>query len=330
MSFLFDRQRSGNGKRPPALPALPSAAKAEPAPMRPVPLATANGSGSREPRCPGIYQPPGSCDRPDTQVDANLGRKIRRHFADNFTPKRKARRPSPVLFLVGATGIGKTMTAETVASRNGIGVLKIAGADMGGSDPFLEGAPVQTINAALTWIDWNDAVNQQKTCLLIDDIDASIVPERPGTTGTNNTDQVRGKFQTIADRADAPCQIWTGNSSHHFHRALLRAGRCELFRYDPDAATTAALIEHIFQPANDRDRRHIQKIAHKYRHQPIAWFSNLRFALIDDAIDALLDRVGLDFEALQTAPDPADHLDIDALYAAAARADATQGGDFSH
>jgi hypothetical protein len=323
MSFLFDRRHRSNGEPPPPLPAAPP----QP-PIRAVPLPDA--AYGRPPPCPGVYQPPGSCDRPRLKLDPTLERVIRRHFRDHFTPSHKAKQPPPVLFLLGPTGIGKTVTAETYASRKGIGLLKIAGADLGGNEPWLEGAAVHTLNLALAWIAWNSARNHTPTCLLIDDIDASILPERPGITGTNSTDLLRGKLQTIADRPDAPCQIWTGNSSADLKPALLRAGRCRLHRYAPELAAKALLVEHLFQPATERHRRLVLKIARKYRHRPIAWFSQLRLALADQAIEEQLDRLDLDFDALEAEPDPADQLDLDALYAAAARADADHGGDFSH
>lgn len=322
MSFFSDRRHNGNGR---------ALSPTESAPLRAVPLPAQDELTTREPRCPGTYQPPGSCDRPAVLLDRLLERQILRHFARNFTPKLKAKHPASILGILGSTGIGKTMTAETTASRHDIGVLKIPGTDLGGTEPWLEGAAVATLNAALHWIDWKATVKKQKTCLIIDDIDASILPERPGATGTNNTDQLRGKLQTLADRDDAPCQIWTLNNSHYLKPALLRAGRCVLYHYHPDGPTTAAIVEHIFQPKTHHDRRHVQRIFYKYRHRPIAWFATLRSEQDETALDALIERQGtpLNFEALEAAHEPSEHLDIDALYAAAARADTDQGGDFS-
>jgi hypothetical protein len=307
-----DRRPGGNGTATP--PPLP--------PLRPVPLVDG------EPPCPGIYQQPESYDLSGFVPDPKLAREIRRHLVLNFTPKFKAQRPSSILFLLSPTGHGKTTTPR--ASRAGIGLLILPGADLGGSEPANEGAPVKTLNAALAWLEWNRSVNGIYTALMLDDIEASILPQRPDATGTNNTEQLRGKLQALADRVDAPCQVWTGNSSRHFHPALLRPGRCNLFRFTPDPDTKAAIIQDMFQPTDHWQRRQLAKIAHRYRHRPIAWWADLRLTQRNAALDALIDDVGLDFAALEAAPEPVEALDIDALTAAAAQADLDQGADFSH
>ena len=329
MSF-FARDTKLASKAPP--PLLSPAANPDPS-LRPLPIPA---SIDREPPCPGIFIAAHTYDRPEFLVDRKLRRSLRRHYAKLLAPKLRALRPPRAFFLIGCPGEGKTENILVITSRAGIDVLLIAGADLGGA---LEGTPATTLQQAFAWIAWHTATSGQLCIILIDDIDASIIPERPGVERTNNTEAAIGKLQAVCNSPDlyttangTPVPlVWTANSTLHMRPALLRPGRTTIYRHEPDWPTRLAILDHLFQPADERQRRQLHKLAWRYRHHPISWWNDHRSSLLDDALDACIETSEeVNAGALDHIADHLEKLDIDALSVVAGRADLNQGGDYSN
>ena len=297
--------------------------------LNPVPFASAN----REPTNPGIYQPAGSNDRDDILIDAKLAEVVALHFARLLSPGLRARNPARSLLVIGWPGDGKTLSLLVIASRLGVDLLLTAGADYSGS---LEGAPLEVLNQASAWMRWKSAQTRRPIALLIDDIDASTAAENADQERTGNTNLLVGKLQAVCNSPDHFMDasgnpiplLWTANTTAHFRAPLIRHGRVRIHRHVLDWPTKASMVERIFEPASDLERRALRNLVFRYRHKPIAFFNDLHAELGDEVIAEAIKRHGLDVTAIEAAAGRAQSLDMRRLYAAA-RARADHGGDFS-
>jgi hypothetical protein len=297
--------------------------------LTPVPLPTA----TREPPNPGVYHPAGSNNRDDVLIDAKLTTVVALHFARLLSPSLRARNPAGALFVISWPGDGKTFSLLVTASRLGVDILYTAGADYSGA---LEGAPLEVLNAASAWMKWKSAQTKRPIALLIDDIDASTAAENADQERTGNTNLLVGKLQAICNSPDQFTDasgnpiplLWTANSTAHFRAPLIRHGRVRIHQHVLDWPTKASIVERIFKPATDGERRAIRNLVYRYRHKPVAFFNDLHAELGDRLIAEAINEHGLDIVAIDAAAQRAQSLDLEALFAAACER-ANHGGDFS-
>jgi len=288
---------------------------------------------TNEPPNPGIYQPAGTNDRDDILIDAKLAYVVALHVARLLSRILRARNPARALLVIGWPGDGKTFSLLVSASRLGVDVLHTAGADYAGS---LEGAPLDVLNAASAWMKWKSAQTRRPIALMMDDIDASTAAENADQERTGNTNLLVGKLQAICNSPDQFTDasgnpiplLWTANTTAHFRAPLIRHGRVRIHHHDLDCQTKASIVERIFKPATDGERRALRNLVYRYRHKPIAFFNDLYAELGEHAIADAIQRHGLDMAAIEAAAERAQSLDLPSLFAAA-RARAGHGGDFS-
>ena len=284
--------------------------------------------------CPGQHQAAHSYDRPDMHLDDDpLVAAIELHIANHIGPRRRAKRPARTLLVLGSPGTGKTETLRATCSRLAIDLLLLAGADLAGET---EGAAVDKLDAAAKWMRAHARVHRRPFALLIDDIDASILEERPDQERTVNSNVLIGKLQAIAndhtqlatfDGVPIP-MLWTANSTRYLRPAMIRAGRCTIHHHTLDWPRRLAIIARILGPPTPRDAKALAKLAWLYRDQPIAFWQQLATDRGNAKILEAVHTHGLDPNAIDDADAAAEIFDIDALTLAAARRRQAVGGTF--
>lgn len=120
----------------------PSTVVVEPAVVAPVAVPTPSAPALK--RAPGLFREPGTL-KPgfkvyhDPAVDARLSRAVARHRSGERT----------VVLISGPTGVGKTLTAQAVAHREGLPFLKV---DAAGMVTFADWAGAVTLDESATGI----------------------------------------------------------------------------------------------------------------------------------------------------------------------------------
>ena len=324
MSLFSDRKR------------VPVTHEPEAPPLRPVPLGQVPASPTpRLPKCPGIHYEAGSYNRDgELLIHEPLADAFLLHLARHLSAKARKRRPARLFCVAGPGGNGKTETLLALASRHGVDTLMIAGADL--LPGPRHGASIGVINHCLDYIQAATAQSGRPCVWGFDDADSSILPEKPNVEQTDDTANTIGKIQAICNSPDRYTDAnglsiplwWTVNSTIHFRPTLIRPGRCRLYNHEPDLDHKQRVVEFIYKPF-DRDRKGLRKLVFAYQHRPISFFADLRNDLADAAITAVIQREGLAPAAIDQAIDDTKPFDLSALWAAAARRDRHNGGDFS-
>jgi SpoVK/Ycf46/Vps4 family AAA+-type ATPase len=265
--------------------------------------------------------------------DDPLADAIDEHIANHVSPRRRARRLARTLLILGPPSSGKTQTARARSSQLNADLLLMAGADLSGAT---EGAPVDKLEAAFTWMRHHSRIHRRPFVLLIDDVDASILEERPDQERTDNTNLLIGKLQAIAndptlyttdDGVPIP-MLWTSNNTRYFRPALIRAGRCKIYRHALDPVRKARIIQNLLRPPTPRDRVLLNNLIEQHKAQPIAFWEQLAGDLSTSSIVEAVRRYGLDPAAIDAADRAATRFDITTLADAAKRRAAAIGGEF--
>ena len=316
-----------NGKPPEPIPPTSAASPA----LSPRPLTRPTNAVA----CPGAHYEAGTYDRPDMLIDQPLANAILLHLARHLVPSLRALRPARAFFAIGPGGNGKSEHALAVPSRYGVDALMIAGADL--CPGPLHGQSIAVLNNCIDYITYASLLSGRPFVFIIDDIDGSILPEKPGVEQTDDTANTLGKLQALCNGPDAFTtgngtsvpMIYTGNNSLFLRTTLIRPGRCTFYHHTPDWQAKARAVEHVFKPATNHDRKRLRKLVWHYRHQPISFFTDLRTELADAQIISAIQAHGLDVRALENVASRDRSLNFNALDTAAARRDQHRGGDLN-
>jgi ATPase family associated with various cellular activities (AAA) len=246
------------------------------------------------------YQPAGSHDRPWMQVPEELELFVLRHIARHYTPSLALLRPSRFAVIQGARGEGKSESVRVSCSRHGIDVVLVAASEFAGETENAGSAALARLAEAVLAI---TAREGRPLVICLDDFDLSIAARLSETQYTVDTQLLTGALQHLADTGalrtandfSVPI-IMTGNDFTNMRSSLLRPGRALFFEYAPSFEEKCAIIAKIFG-VRDAD---VRGLVAAHRKQPIAFFAELRSHALDEDLDLLIQKYGLNLRAIES------------------------------
>ena len=235
---------------------------------------------------------PGKLLCPDGSIFDGLERAVHRHLFQLHALDGEHPRPPRFLVIVGKPGTGKTVAATDAALRMNHAVLHLQAANLASEN---EGGATAVLDSYLANAEHHARTHKEPVAIIADDLDLGIISVEADTGRTINSNLLIQRLQSLADGDDIRnadgtriALIVTGNDWSNVRPSLFRDGRATWYEHEPTPDDIAALAVNLFKPRTDNDRRMLLKLARRYRHESVAFWSAVRTSLNNDLIDALM------------------------------------------
>lgn len=246
---------------------------------------------------------PGDLLCPDGIVFEGLERTVQRHLFQLRVLGDTHPRPPRFLVIAGKPGTGKSVAATDAALRMNHAVLHLPAASLASEN---EGGATAILDAYLTDAERHAKAYNEPVAIVADDLDLSIISTDADTGRTVNSNLLVQRLQSLADGNDIRnadgtriALIITGNDWSYIRPSLFRDGRAIWYEHTPTPDEIAALAVNLFKPRTADDRRLVLKLARRYRHESVAFWSAVRISLNNDLLDALIASGVTDATALK-------------------------------
>lgn len=221
-----------------------------------------------------------------------LERQVQRHLFKNYLPSLMEN-ADRYLAIVGEPGTSKTVTSCDAALRFGFAVAHLPAASLASEN---EGGATAILSEFFVGVCASSLSHQIRHAVVIDDLELSIIGTDDKTGKTINTALLTGEFQRIADKpkpyrnydGSVIPVIFTGNDFSKIRSSLLRDARTTEYVHRPSPEERLAFAFHQLGPTTPGELRLVEKLARKYRHQPIAFWSALASDLRLSQLDRLI------------------------------------------
>ena len=235
---------------------------------------------------------PGRLLCPDGIIFEGLERAVQRHLFRLRALDGEHPRPPRFLVIAGKPGTGKTVAATDAALRMNHAVLHLPAASLASEN---EGGATAVLDSYLADAEHHARTHNEPVVLIADDLDLGIISAQADTGRTVNSNLLVQRLQSLADGDDIRngdgtriALIVTGNDWSNVRSSLFRDSRATWYEHAPTPDDIAALAVNLFQPRTADDRRLVLKLARRYRHESVAFWSAVRTSLNNDLIDALM------------------------------------------
>lgn len=253
------------------------------APYRPTQPAPASSSTLRR---------PGNLLCADGIIFDSLERAVQRHLFRLRALDGEHPRPARFLVIAGKPGTGKTVAATDAALRTNHAVLHLPAANLASES---EGGATAVLDSYLADAEHHARAHNEPVAIIADDLDLGIISAEADTGRTINSNLLVQRLQSLADGDDIRnadgtriAIIVTGNDWSHVRPSLFREGRATWYEHAPTPDDIAAVALNLFKPRTADDRRLVLKLARRYHHESVAFWSAVRTSLNNDLIDALM------------------------------------------
>jgi len=261
------------------------------------------------------YQRAGSHDRPEIKVSEALRLFVLRHIARHYTPTLAAKRPPRIAVIQGPPGDGKTEGVRVTCSREGVDVILVPASEPAGETENAGPEALTRLGEAVHAI---TAHEERPILICLDDFDLSIAARLGSTEYTVDTQLLTGALQHLADtgalRTAQGCAVpivMTGNNFSPMRSSLLRPGRAEFFEHALDLDEKCEIVARILGTNNATS---VRRLVSPHRKEPIAFFADLPSRALDEKLNFLIARHGLNIAAIENElNDVRNSLDIDYL-----------------
>jgi hypothetical protein len=247
------------------------------------------------------YQRAGTYDRPEMKGSERLKLFVLRHIARHYTPPLAALRPPGFAVIQGPPGEGKTEEARVTCSRHGVDVIVVAPSELAGETENAGALALARLGEAVLAI---TARERRPILVLLDDCDLSIAARLASTEYTVDSQLLTGALQHLADtgtlRTAQGCVVpivMTGNNFSPMRSSLLRPGRAVFFQHVRGFDEKCEIVARILGTS---DHKRVRRLVSAYREEPIAFFAALRSHALDDDLDLLITRYGLNIDAIES------------------------------
>lgn len=202
--------------------------------------------------------------------------------------------PKPPRFLViaGKPGTGKTVAATDAALRFGHAVLHLPASNLASEN---EGGATAALDAFLGEAERHAATHKEPVAIIADDLDLGIISAEADTGRTINSNLLVQRLQSLADGDSIRnhdgtriALIVTGNDWSHVRSSLFRDGRATWHEHTLTPDDIAALAINLFKPKTDGDRSLVLKLARRYKHESVAFWTAVHTSLHNGLVDALI------------------------------------------
>lgn len=235
---------------------------------------------------------PGNLLCPEGIIFEGLERTVQRHLFRLRVLGDAHPRPPRFLVIAGKPGTGKTVAATDAALRMNHAVLHLPAASLASEN---EGGATAILDSYLSDAERHAKTHNEPVAIVADDLDLGIISNEADTGRTVNSNLLVQRLQSLADGDDIRnadgsrvAIIVTGNDWSHIRASLFRDGRATWYEHMPSPDEIAALAVNMLKPGTADDRRLVLKLARRYRHESVAFWSALRTSLINDLLDALI------------------------------------------
>lgn len=207
-------------------------------------------------------------------------------------------KPSPLLFLQGRKGEGKTFMTEKILEGNNISYKKISSSILTGKK---EGEAVDNLMLYYNKCEMNPNIKKY-TALVIDDFHLSIAITKATAGHTTNADNLIEALMNIADRKEelkAPI-ILIGNDFTDAYPPLVRAGRASICTWEPTIDDKKQIVKTMIRTHGEQTNNitddSIYAFVDHYKNQYIGFFEkaieNVCFNNFEPVTDFFVDNSG--------------------------------------
>ncbi|MBS0235546.1 MAG: AAA family ATPase [Proteobacteria bacterium] len=235
---------------------------------------------------------PGQLLCPDGIVFDGLERVVRRHLFQLNAAGDVHPRPPRALVITGKPGTGKTVAATDAALRSKHAVLQLPASSLASEN---EGGATAVFDAYIDDAQRHSQRHHELVVLVADDLDLGIISADASTGRTVNSNLLVQRLQSFADGDDGRnfdgtriALIVTGNDWSKVRASLFRDGRATWHEHAPAPEDIADFALDLFKPRSEDERRFIRKLARRYRHESIAFWTAVANSMRTDLIDGLL------------------------------------------
>jgi hypothetical protein len=206
-------------------------------------------------------------------------------------------RPHGPLLLViqGPAGEGKTFQAKEICFSLGIDIVSLPGSSLGGEH---EKEPVHILRNSYVFASDHAHATDNLSCLLIDDLDTSIVSTKSDRKYTANSQLLSGAMMHLCDnphhvngkRTYRIPIIVTGNDFTSLHKPLVRRGRAVFCDWSPTLEEKVAIVQNILQDIIQKEELHkVESIVKHFsfaagNDEPVAFYEQIRQDAFDEMI----------------------------------------------
>ena len=233
----------------------------------------------------------------ETYIPNRFYKTVVLHIIKNLLPQDVNRTPL-LLGIHGPSGDGKTFQCESILTSLGAKSFLISGGQL---ESHEAGEPAQRIRTA--YLNAGKSIMAGETriaVVLINDIDTGLGSWGEMVQYTINRQTVFGELMHIVDyptnvegrQTKRIPIIMTGNDFGKLYGPLTRAGRMTAFEWKPTVEEKVEIVSRIYPELNIKD---VEAFVSNFRQQPIAFFSHMRTAMIDDALWQEIQRLGIEF-----------------------------------
>ena len=210
----------------------------------------------------------------DMIVPEEFERRIAVHVFSLFSELNKTVVPPLYLAIEGAPGEGKTSQTLAVLLKFGIDAIYVSASDISGAH---ERESVDVLNSILEYA--NHLRDDDKlVSIVIDDFHMGIITQDQAVKKTINTNLLTGKMMNLADCSETKRVpiILTGNDFSTVYAPLLRAGRADLFEWNPTGETKKQIVTQILSTFVDINEDDVEHFFNRYQNRSISDFAQLK------------------------------------------------------
>ena len=250
------------------------------------------------PECCSLITPSNNRYYLTMMVPKEFKEKVLVHVVSQYMTLNELFVPPLYLAIEGPAGEGKTSQTIAVLTQYNIEVLYVSASEISGSH---EGDSVKILNDV-----YNYAVQRSKRgyciAILIDDFHMGTINQDSRTEKTINSNLLTGRMMNLADCSDGkriPI-IMTGNDFSTVYAPLLRSGRADMYRWEPDIKLKAVIIRNILDPFVKMNENEFVQFCSMFRRGTISDFSQLKNDLRKRYVWKMIEKkTSLNVEAVQ-------------------------------
>lgn len=239
----------------------------------------------------GLIHLPHQLSCPTGIIFQGLERAVRQHLLFQ-TMEDRIEQAERILVVQGDPGTGKTVSTADACKRAGYAVALLPSSRLASES---EGGATEVLDRLLAAVVASSEQHRMPHVIVADDIDCSIITTDAKTGRTVNSDLLTQRLQHLADTkrprnfdGTGLALIFTGNDFSQMRASLLRDGRATIYTHVPTLDEKIEIAFATFQPQGSGERRLIEKLVRRYRHQPVAFLRSLRNDLDRQRLDELL------------------------------------------
>jgi SpoVK/Ycf46/Vps4 family AAA+-type ATPase len=240
--------------------------------------------------------PPASDRFPQVFVPERFKKAVLTHLLSNFlSNERVSTIQGPLILAIsGQPGSGKSFMSKYLCNQLGVPVYYLSASSL--SSKF-EGFPVIRLTEAYAAAGKDDS---GRSCILIDDIDTSIMSKSDDARYTVNSQILSGALMNLCDN---PCPnasrkvpiIVTANNLGNLYQPLTRLGRMRIFNWAPDLTERKSMIRTLLAEFSFTDKE-LGQLAHLKTGRngsnapvSIAFFEQVKHRIFEQALWGSLD-----------------------------------------